>query len=245
MEQRDYEIKFNKILHQVARYKRPYTVFIDWLHMATIALYNYRKDKKLEEEYIKIAKQYTKEELDLLICLLPLTYQSLNDDEFELLGHVYTSNNFNNDKKSQFFTPSNVSLMMAKMVIGDLERKNHIYTICDPCAGAGIMLIEAIKYMKEMKFDYTKYALFCATDIDECCAMMSFIQLALMGAPAVVTWGNSLTNESWWERETLACHQANIFQRLREQDEREKDVNPQKQKIEQKSKNGIYQPTFF
>jgi type I restriction-modification system DNA methylase subunit len=247
MENMDYKKEFNQILHEIAKYKRPYEVFVDSLRMATLALYNYRRDQKLEDEYKSIAKKYTPEQLQLIARLLGITYLSLNEGEEELLGHIFMTNNFSNNKKGQFFTPSHIAHFMASIAIDDLKKKNHIYTVCDPAAGAGIFLIEAIKYMKEIKFDYTKYALFFATDIDECCAMMSFVQLALLGAPAVVTWGNSLSNESWWKKETLACHHANIFQRLREQEEREKDKQPEKQKIEQKLqyKNGIYQPMFF
>ena len=106
--------------------------------------------------------------------------------------------NLGNHWKGQFFTPYNVCRMMAEMNFGDgvqaeVERKGYI-SVCDPCVGAGAMLIAAANAMGRAKLNYQTNAVFVGQDIDRIVAMMAYIQISLIGCPGYIIIGNSLTN---------------------------------------------------
>jgi len=213
----DEKIKFIKILENINQSKNTHEVFSDWLILAAASLCSWKRDKTVENEYIETAKRYSKEELYKHADLLKITAEALEEQESDFLGDIFISADLTNAKKAQFFTPFHVSHSMAEAIIRNNEPpKNKICKVCDPCCGSGGMLIAAAMVMKEHGFNYQKNALFFGTDIDARCARMTFIQLNLLGLPAVITCGNSLTKEVFWERETIGFYIAGMNWRLRE-----------------------------
>jgi type I restriction-modification system DNA methylase subunit len=104
---------------------------------------------------------------------------------------------------------------MAEMILEKQELPvSSVLQISDPCCGAGGMLIAAASVMKKIGFDYQQNALFIAQDIDARCARMAFIQLSLLGAPAVIICGDSLVQTCCWQRETVGCLLAGMDYRL-------------------------------
>lgn len=59
--------------------------------------------------------------------------------------------------------------------------------------GAGGMILAYIRNLRENKINYQKEFLAIAQDIDRRCAYMTYIQLSLLGIPAQVSWGDTLT----------------------------------------------------
>ena len=207
---------FITIFEHLRPSKNAYEVFSDWLIMAAAALYSWKRDPAVEDEYMQIAKQYKKEELEKHGQLLAITVEALEKTEQDFLGSVFTEAELTNTRNGQFFTPYNVSLMMAKMIIGKNELPTgRVCRINDPCCGAGGMLIAGAMVMKEKGFDFQNNALFIGQDIDPRCARMTFIQLTLLGVPAVVYCMNTLTMQEYWHRETIGYHMAEIDWRLR------------------------------
>jgi hypothetical protein len=49
--------------------------------------------------------------------------------------------------------------------------------------------------MREMGFDYTTQMHVTAIDTDICCVHMSYVQMSLLGVPAVIFNGNTLSME--------------------------------------------------
>jgi len=218
----DSKKEFIKILESIKPSKNAYEVFSDWLVLAAAALYAWKRDERVENEYAEVARHYSKEELEKHSQLLAITVNALEEKGRDFLGEIFTLGEFTNDRKAQFFTPYNVSQMMAEMIIGDGELpENKVCKVCDPCCGGGGMLVAAISVMKERGFNYQRNAFFMGTDIDARCARMTFIQLSLLGAPAIIVCGNSLTNETFWERETIGYYMAGMNFRLRNSDEPE------------------------
>lgn len=116
----------------------------------------------------------------------------------DFLGQLYMSLNLGSHWRGQFFTPYHVSELMAKTTIGgdckgQIEEKGYI-SVCDPCVGAGAMLIAAANAMKEAGINYQRHAVFVGQDIDSVVAKMAYIQLSLLGCPGYIMVGNSLTN---------------------------------------------------
>nr|WP_277990856.1 N-6 DNA methylase [Chromobacterium haemolyticum] len=103
--------------------------------------------------------------------------------------------------KGQFFTPYEVSYLMAAINMGDrapveIEKKGFI-TLCDPCVGGGAMVIAAAHALQDAKINYQQHMHAVAVDIDIVAVQMAYVQLSLLHIPAVVYHGNSLTVETW------------------------------------------------
>jgi type I restriction-modification system DNA methylase subunit len=207
--------EFVKLLEHLKPSKHSYEVFSDWLVLASGTLYSWKKDESVESQYAEIAKQYTKEELDKHAHLLAITIDALEEREQDFLGEVFTFGEFTNNRNGQFFTPYNISRMMADVIIGENEiPTNRVLRINDPTCGAGGMLIAGAMVLKERGFDYQHNALFIGQDIDARCARMAFIQCSLLGIPAVIYCMNTLSMQMFWHRETIGYHIAGMESRL-------------------------------
>ena len=221
--------KFVGILDNLRPSKHTYEVFNDFLILSAASLYNaWKKDPAIEEEYLQIANQYKKEEIEKHCQLLSITIDALEETGEDFLGEIFTTIEMNNKRTGQFFTPYNVSLMMAKMMIGEKELpQDHIFKICDPCCGAGGLLIAAAQVMKESGLNYQQDVLFVAEDIDPRCARMAWLQLNLLGVSAIIVCGNSLTFETYWQRETFAYYITGMEYRLRAEELITKSKEPE------------------
>lgn len=156
-----------------------------------------RRDKR-EEQYLSIIKTYTEQEINefpKLFALVTLALEQNPDQDF--LGKMFMQLELSNKWKGQFFTPFSVSKMMAEMQLHDaqelIERQGWI-SVCDPCVGAGAMLLAAVSTCREKNINYHDHVLFVGQDIDQMAALMAYIQLSLLGCPGYIKVGNSLTD---------------------------------------------------
>lgn len=90
--------------------------------------------------------------------------------------------------------------MMAKMQLGGDHAKRIIaergfITVNDPCTGGGAMLIAAAHALQDEGLNHSQQMHATAKDIDIKAVHMTYIQLSLLGVPAVVVHGNSLAVE--------------------------------------------------
>jgi type I restriction-modification system DNA methylase subunit len=218
---------FIKTLDRIRPSKNRYEIFSDWLILASGSLYGtWKNDKAVEEEYLQTANQYTKEELQQLSQLLGMVIDALAEKEQDFLGEVFTYGEMTNSRTSQFFTPFHISYFMAEAMIGDTP-KDHVLRISDPCCGAGVMLIASAVVLKKRGINYQRDVYFEGIDIDPRCARMTFIQMSLLGAPAVIICGNSLTMETFWKRETIGYYMSGMPIRLRAEKMLETITQPQ------------------
>ena len=212
----DHTKDFIKLIGNIKSSKNSYEVFNDWLIMSAASLYSWKKDQGVESEFLEIAKQYNKEQLEKHSELLFIVVEALEKKEQDILGQVFCNLGLTNARTGQFFTPYNISEMMAQMVIGDtVLPDNKLLRINEPCCGSGGMVIASIEVLKRRGFNYQQNAYFIVNDIDARCARMAYIQLSLLAAPAVIWCGNTLTLETYWSRETIGYHIADIDFRLR------------------------------
>lgn len=155
------------------------------------------KFKGREEQYGRAIKRLGGVEVPAqMLGIITMALEQNPDQDF--LGKLYMNLNLGNHWKGQFFTPYNVCRMMAEMNFGngaqaEVEKKGYI-SICDPCVGAGAMLIAAANAMRRAKVNYQTNAVFVGQDIDRVAAMMAYIQISLIGCPGYIIIGNSLTN---------------------------------------------------
>lgn len=222
---------FIKQLNQVKDSKNGYELFCDFLTLSAAALYLWKQDKKVNDEYMAVASQYTKEELERFGKLLDITIDALTENqEQDFLGDVFTFGEFTNDQKGQFFTPYHLARFSAESLIGNEneKQKDHILRLLEPSCGSGVMMIAAANVLKKKNFNYQLDSFFVGIDIDARCARMAYIQCSLLSIPAVIVCGNTLTKEEFWQRETFSYLMAGMRFRLKAEDliiEREKEMS--------------------
>jgi len=196
MAQSPHHKEFIKLLRELARYQRPYEVFRDFVTMAAFALHNgICRDEELEDHYKQIIQRYEAEQQPLFGHLLGILALGL-EVPHDFLGAVFMELDMGNSATAQFFTPYEVSLLNAKMVAGDcresiLKGKPYV-TVSDPACGAGGMIIAFYEALQCAGIEPQRQMWAHCTDIDPVAAYMTYVQLSLLGIPAVVITGCSL-----------------------------------------------------
>lgn len=153
--------------------------------------------KRREEQYERAIERLGGVEIPAqMLGIITIALDENPDQDF--LGKLYMCLNLGSHWHGQFFTPYCVCRMMAEMNFGEgtqaeIERKGYI-SVCDPCVGAGAMLMAAANAMKKAKVNYQTNTVFVGQDIDRVVAMMAYIQISLIGCPGYIIVGNSITN---------------------------------------------------
>lgn len=213
MEKRDHKKEFCALMDRFAfRYSR-WQVWNDFLSLSAISLANVIPVPEKEEReklYLSIINSYQKEDQEVFPKMLELVVLALEENpEQDFLGSLYHHLGLHQEQKGQFFTPYHICHFMSELQFaGDekeeqLKEKGYI-SVNDPACGAGAMLIAFANVAKKHGINYQKQVLFVAQDIDRTAAMMCYIQLSLLGCPAIIAIGDSLAapfphpdNEVW------------------------------------------------
>lgn len=200
-----HEKEFVRVFEGLAVRTGAWNVWSDFVTLTAIALSNAcEPDEKIKVErrdtYEATSNRYTQEEVAQLEELAKITIAAYEDNpQQDFLGELYMGLDFGSSWHGQFFTPWNVAYMMAKMTISPdcakQEEKGYI-AICDPCCGAGCMLVAAAAAYqgKSSERTYQNDVLFVGQDLDRVVALMCYIQLSVLGCAGYVAIGNSFTN---------------------------------------------------
>lgn len=192
---------FNSIDHSKNRFE----VFQDFITCFACSLRNslgkispslFNRD--IENEYFKIMAKYPKKDflkfphmISSIVCLLE-AYNAPHD----VLGDFYMSLDFGSKHSAQFFTPSEISYLMADMSADkdeDIIKEKGFISIADPACGAGSTLLAKVKRIMSKGFNPLHHVYVEGTDIDRLVGMMCFIQMSLWNVPAKIYIGDSLT----------------------------------------------------
>ncbi|WP_439635001.1 N-6 DNA methylase [Oceanicaulis sp.] len=195
------------------RAERPSQTFCDFVDLAfhslakgawmmTGARVNDPKPEHHENAYMAIVGRYEKRgQLDIIRAMPELMaplVQQLPEGGIDFLGraagHIETLNKF----MGQFFTPYDVCRMMAAIQLGDPRRlsgKKGFFTLHEPAAGAGAMILAAADHVEAQGLSVTTSMFVEARDLSDLCFKMSFIQLSLRGIAAQVVRGNTLSGD--------------------------------------------------
>lgn len=200
---------FKKELAEIDRYQDQMRIFSDFLHIAALVQhqsgYNLGflpKDENYEEKeaaYMLAIKRYKPEQLDHFARLMSITQMALHSWGGDFLGCVYMELQGDGTKQAagQFFTPFEISYMMAMMTLGDIAEAitaKGYTTLSEPASGGGGMLIAVAKYCHEQQIDRQR-VFFQAIDVNQNCFFMTYIQTAMLGMPGYVIQGNTLSGE--------------------------------------------------
>ena len=159
--------------------------------------------ERREDLYNRTAGKYEQDEINNMGSLLGLVTLALEEDpEQDFLGEMYMQLELGSHWHGQFFTPYNVSQMMAKIsvdrntLLDKLEYSTAKFTDC--ACGGGAMLIAAANAVKKALVDtgynWQDKCLFVGQDLDGIAAKMCYIQLSLLGCAGFVKIGDTLRN---------------------------------------------------
>ncbi len=155
--------------------------------------------KRREEEYLRVVRKYSRDEASHFAELLSWVTRGLSTRWGDFIGELYGDLEVYNKHSGQFFTPYEVSSMMARMTMGgELDawpENKRAVTLYDPCCGAGSTLIAACEHVANIAKLHRLHV--TAVDIDLTCVHMSYIQLSLLGVSAFVFHGDTLQMETY------------------------------------------------
>lgn len=147
--------------------------------------------------YARVQKKYTDDDRqkfgEIEIALLDAL--AVPDD---ILGQVYMGLDLGSSEMGQFFTPSCVSNLMARLLYPQNFSEHKELKLwgwvsaMEPCCGGGGMLLAQANAMLEAGLNPQKQLFMYGQDIDLCAVHMTYIQLSMCGIPAVVVHGNAL-----------------------------------------------------
>lgn len=189
-----------------------WTVWSDFVLMAacTLSLLDVDHREERIKMYDNAAAKYNQAELNCHRDMFEEVIQALEENpDQDFLGELFMALELGNEARGQFFTPYNVCVMMAKMQGSDIAAKvkeKGYLSVNDPAVGAGALLIAFANECRTQGVNYQEHIMFVGQDIDYVAAMMSYIQLSLLGCPGYVIVGDTLatppteplTNQNVW-----------------------------------------------
>lgn len=195
-----------KLIQSASYSKNSWDVFGDCMEMMALSISNSvdrAQYEAREKRYMEIVGRYDGKEIETVREVFPrimaeLT-MGLEAEPSDILGKVFEEAGLSNEARGQFFTPASVSRLMAEMQLDDglvkqIEAKGFI-TAHEPACGSGGMVIAFAEAMRERGLNYQQQLHVTAIDVDARAAHMAYSQFSMLGIPAKVFVGNTLTLE--------------------------------------------------
>ena len=197
----DHARAMGDLLKDLAHRHRLHQVFADFCELSALAISNSCDKAQFEvreARYLQIVGRYTPEEVAVFPELLAHLVAWLERGHDDCLGKLFMQLELGNHWKGQFFTPYEISGLMARLTLGDVRAQvqaQGFITIQEPCIGAGAMVIAMADVIAEQGVNFQRSMHATCIDIDATAAHMAYVQLSLLGIPAIVIQGNSLSLE--------------------------------------------------
>ena len=192
-----------QIIETMAGKYSAYEIFTDWIRALSLAIENstHLIHDKLwhdrEQLYIDTMRKYTDPERTKLCEMTACLVDTLEDGPFDVLGDVYMKSGMGSKVAGQFFTPSHLSVLTARL--GTMEQiraykagEISTITVNEPSCGGGAMIIAAAQVLKEAGINYQTVMDVVAQDLDWKGVYMCHVQLSLLGINAICVQGDTL-----------------------------------------------------
>ena len=197
----NYDKKF--ILDSIKRLGNRYGTHESFRDVVTCCAYSFANSvdfkEEREKEYLRIINKYSDEEKELFPKILTALVNEYTkaEEPVDILGDIYENLNLIKKGAAQFFTPLDVCKVMAKITIDKDQSEKSIkergyINVSDPACGSGRNLYAAYSELLDNGISNNKILL-VGDDLDLTCCCMTYIQLSLMGANAIVNHQDSLT----------------------------------------------------
>lgn len=208
----DHRKRFIKAFESLAHHRERHDVFADFLDMAVCAI---RKRTvppgsaadAIEDQYMAVVKRNAPSDVRKIPELLAVTALAVQEGGCDFLGQVVGDLGLITGHMGQFFTPYDVSRMIAEMTLDTVDEiiaKQGFVTVQEPACGAGGMIVAAADVLARKGHDIGQCLYVDATDISPMCFKMSYLQASLRGIPATIRRGNTLTLEMFEAAHTPA-----------------------------------------
>ena len=180
-----------------------YDVFRDFVELAACAISNGCDPVQYqarEERYMQLIGRYSADEQQRFPHMLAALTIALEAGPDDILGTVFEELGLANADRGQFFTPFSVSAMCARVVIDQDDLRQRVeargfVTAHEPACGSGAMVMALADAMQSAGINYQQHLHVTAVDVDPRAVHMAYLQLSLLGIPATVIRGNTLTME--------------------------------------------------
>lgn len=195
MDYNECKSEFIKTVESMARSVSTYQIVRDFAELTRITIVNqctpfYSDD--YEKRYMDIIKQYKSDEVTKFAHLFAMTQIAANDGYGDFLGETLMSMEMGNNHMGQYFTPYDLCRLNARMTIGEpsgSHRANGYFTMSEPAAGGGGMVIAAHEHATMQNIDMFAYCV----ELSDLTADLCYINLSNYRVPAQVVQGNSLS----------------------------------------------------
>ena len=195
-----------KILESVTRNSgsRLWEVFRDWMECCAISISNtcdLEQQETREAVYMGHAGRYGKENMVCFAQALAKVIEAFEGPEDDVLGKIFMGLEFGEKQKGQFFTPYHVSRLMAGITLedGELARivaEKGFVTLSEPACGSGGMVVAYAAAMRAAGLNPQQQLHVTGVDVDLTAIHMAYVQISLLGIPAVLLHGNTLSLET-------------------------------------------------
>ncbi|WP_423241945.1 N-6 DNA methylase [Pantoea agglomerans] len=213
--------RFISVFRDTARSLRRWEVFSDFITLAAseLDMARIRTPENIEQSR-KICAKYSGSDLSNLHALFCLMVCALEAKFHDFLGAIFMELELGDDRNGQYFTPYHVQSLLAKLLRPDVDetiRREGFVTVSDPACGAAGMIVAYAENLLEAGYNPSEHMFGSCIDIDPVAADMAFIQLSLLGIPAEVVTGNTLTMQLNRVRYTPVYYINNFGKRLDDQ----------------------------
>ena len=189
-----------KRIESIAGKYSAYEVFSDWIRCCALAISNNTMPMQLqgkiwedrEKAYMDTISRYTTQEAGLFPEMLALLAMVLEKNMEDVLGDIYMSSGMGSKAAGQFFTPYHLSELCAELTALEPD-ESGIYRVSEPSCGGGGMIIAMAKALKNRGVNYQRKMQVVAQDLDWKGVYMCYLQLSLLGIPAICAQGDTLT----------------------------------------------------
>ncbi|MGC8345067.1 N-6 DNA methylase [Pantoea ananatis] len=213
--------QFVSVFRHTARHLRRWDVFSDFIALAAseLDLATIRAPESMAR-CRKICERYRPEDISDLHRLFGLMVSALEAKFHDFLGAIFMELELGDGRQGQYFTPYSVQSLMARMLMPGVQeavKREGLFTLSEPTCGAGGMVVAVAECMLEAGLNPSEQMFASCIDIDPVAADMAFIQLSLLGIPAEVITGNTLTLKFSRVRYTPVYYANDFGERLKTQ----------------------------
>lgn len=203
-----------KLLGSIDRSKSRTDVFRDFCELAYCATAKAAspfEDQRetLETQYMEIVARYrNKDDIRKMPEILAIALDTMTTGGCDLMGEIAGELGALNADMGQFFTPYEVSRLMAELNFTGaketIEREGFI-TVSEPAAGAGGMLIAVADLIEGLGFDPAQHIWVEAIELNRSTYHMGYLQISSRGLAGRVIHGNSMSMETFTSAYTAAA----------------------------------------
>ncbi len=181
--------------------------FVEIMAISISNVFDKRNSEEREKRYLEIIKKYDKDELLFFSEIFSEIVMEMESNPRDILGELYMQLGLGDKWSGQFFTAYSVADVMARLTFDedrareDIKKYGYI-SLNEPSVGGGVTIIAFANLLKEKGINYQDHLFVLCNDIDSVAVHMAYIQLSLLGIPAVVRRQNTITLELFDEWKT-------------------------------------------